>query len=735
MFSARQSFLKPLLVLIGLLSVLGAWFASAMAQAPTPQQGGARTFLYLPLIANSAPNATATRLIQPADLTYLGAFRLPDETSNATSWSYGGSGMTYYPLGDAAGIQDGYPGSLFSTSYFPDQNYISEFSIPAPVISPDHNLDDLPTARTLQPFADITEGRQIPGLQDSLTVSDVQYYPRQGSQTSDKLYWVMFEFFMPQDEIGHGWSELNLAAPQSQGTWRLGNFPTSGTNKYLFEIPPAWADRYTPGQYLLAGRNRVPNDGSWGPSLFAFGPWNDGNPPANGSAVAATQLLYYPFDTTTYLADHMLTDYSHADEWHDGAWLTSGDRSAVILAGVKALRREYDLEYYGPDNVDACGTSKGWHAEPYYAAVLFYDPQLLAAVVQATIEPYELQPYAILNLEDYMFQQGCRRQTLGGVGYDRQRGLIYIMEKEVAAESARPIVHVFRLATQAQAVDRVPPTAPTNLRAEATTSSYVDLRWDAASDNAHLVGYVIYRFGEPIATTTATTYRDDKLSPASTYPYTVVAWDFGSRLSPPATLSVSTPAGSDTRMPIVSNIAYTGLSATGITVHWQTDELATTVFTYGVEYEGPELVYRDLTMTRQHEAVLSGLTPERVYAIPDLVSTDASGNTNAFPIENWQFTTPPAGSVQNFRPVLNGIGSRRVAVGEEVRFTLNALDYDSDDQLSYTISDLPSGATFTAASGEFRWTPSTAGTYRLTCAVSDGDQTDSERVTIFVIAE
>jgi hypothetical protein len=700
---------------------------------PAPASAGAAASpVYLPATLQSIASPAAGALIQPDDFVYLGAFSLPDETSAGTSWSYGGSGMTFFPGGDPGGAADGCPGSLFSTSFFPDQNYVSEFSIPAPVISADKDLNDLPVAVTLQPFADVTGGRQVPGLSDSLTLGDVQYLPRQGSQTSDKLYWVMFEYYLPEGELGHGWSELDLAHPNAQGSWRLGSFPTAATNKYLFEIPQDWADAYTPGKYLLAGRNRMPNGGSLGPALHAFGPWNDGNPPADGSSVDAAQLLYYPFDYDYYFADHMLRDYSHADEWHDGAWLTSGNRSAVILSGVKALRREFELEYYGPDNVDGCGESKGWHAEPYYAAVLFYDPALLAASAKGLIEPYEIQPYAVLNLEDYMFQQGCRPQTLGGVGYDRQHGLVYIMEKQVQADNGKPVVHVFRLSDQSHPADTTPPSQPGGLKVDAATSTDVDLSWSASTDNSHLVGYIVYRFGEPISTTTLTTYRDDKVNPGSVYTYSVAAWDASSNLSAAASVEATTPAGSDTRRPIISNIEYWSLSSTGITIRWLTDEPATTVFNYEVQYSGNPLEYRDETLTRQHQAVLTGLQPESTYYIPAFESTDASGHTNAFAVENWDFTTPPDGSALNFRPILNGIGSRHVVVGEAVEITLTALDRDADSVLTFSAAGLPAGAVFDPAARRFTWTPSTPGACQVTFSVDDGDQSDTERVTFFV---
>ncbi|MFQ5434657.1 MAG: hypothetical protein ACE5FD_07255, partial [Anaerolineae bacterium] len=54
------------------------------------------------------PSAPA-QLIQPPDLSYLGAFRLP-EGSGGSSWEYSGYAMAFYPGGDPDGPDDGFPG-------------------------------------------------------------------------------------------------------------------------------------------------------------------------------------------------------------------------------------------------------------------------------------------------------------------------------------------------------------------------------------------------------------------------------------------------------------------------------------------------------------------------------------------------------------------------------------------------------------------------------------------------
>ncbi len=670
----------------------------------------------------------ASSLINPeSDMEYLGAFRLPDEESNGTSWSYGGHGMGYYPVGDPGGESDGFPGSLFSISH-PYQNFVSEFSIPVPVISPDKNVDDLPVATTLKSFVDVTAGRQTGGLTGT-TLGDVQYYPRQGAQTTDKLYWVMYEYYLPdQDEVSFGWCELDFADLQSQGTWRLDDFPFAATSKYLFDIPQGWADAHTPGKYLAGGRCRIVNSGSWGPALYAFGPWNDGNPPPDGVSLDAVELLKYDSDRT-------LRDFSHSDDWADGAWLTVGSKSSVILAGLRALRTKASgAEYYGEAGVDGCGY-KGYHAEPYYGAILFYDPHLVAQIVQGNIEPHEVQPYAELNVEDYVFEQGCRRGILGGVGYDRQRNLLYVMERYVEGYYAnKPIVHVFRVSDQGQAPDLIAPTIPQNLHADSTTSDRVDLSWDASSDNVHLVGYVVYRNGEPIATTVETSYSDGKVNPSAIYSYTLAAWDARSNwsaLSVP--LVVSTPSGVDERKPIISGIKAVDVAGTGVMLNWRTDELATTVLEYGIQYSGEESTYEDDTLTTTHRVVLTDLTPDVTYTY-HVISVDATGlvtHTNEYPSKS--FGTTSAGGLRNSEPVLNGIGSKRVSEGERLEFVVGADDLNGNDLL-YSTTDLPSGASFNPDSGQFSWTPGfeLAGVYPVTFTVSDGQAFDSERVTIFV---
>ena len=87
----------------------------------------------------------------------------------------------------------------------------------------------------------------------------------------------------------------------------------------------------------------------------------------------------------------------------------------------------------------------------------------------------------------------------------------------------------------------------------------------------------------------------------------------------------------------------------------------------------------------------------------------------------------------NSAPVLAAIGAKAVGEGSPLNFAVSATDPEGDS-LTYSTGALPSGATFTAGTRTFSWTPtySQAGTYQVTFTVSDGSLTDSETITITV---
>jgi hypothetical protein len=78
------------------------------------------------------------------------------------------------------------------------------------------------------------------------------------------------------------------------------------------------------------------------------------------------------------------------------------------------------------------------------------------------------------------------------------------------------------------------------------------------------------------------------------------------------------------------------------------------------------------------------------------------------------------------------IGNKNIFKGQTLTFTVSSTDINGDP-LTYSASNLPSGATFNAATATFLWTPNQSGVYQnVHFEVSDGMSIDSENITITV---
>ncbi|MCX5671776.1 MAG: hypothetical protein NTU94_10705, partial [Planctomycetota bacterium] len=167
--------------------------------------------------------------LQPSDMVYAGAFRLPDE-SGGSSWEWSGEALAYHAGGDPQGPSDGHPGSIFGVGNDP-QAWVSEITIPAPVISRTKNVEELPKARTLQPFRDIRGGlfRDYEIYRCGLAV-----LPKGPGHTVEKLVFCWGQHMQEgATEATHGWCGLSLSAPKMAGPWRIGTFWNYATCDYL----------------------------------------------------------------------------------------------------------------------------------------------------------------------------------------------------------------------------------------------------------------------------------------------------------------------------------------------------------------------------------------------------------------------------------------------------------------------------------------------------------------------
>jgi hypothetical protein len=230
-----------------------------------------------------------------------------------------------------------------------------------------------------------------------------------------------------------------------------------------------------------------------GPTLFAYRDWVEGGAPAApGTHLAETTLLLYENAYNTDQLVRCLNGYQHPDEWEGGAWITTpSGKQAVLFAGTKANGTKFWYGYINPagpefacvdvhitdfvtcrmadgsscppedfagccdETTGTCATMRGWWSTHYDAEFIFYDPADLARVALGEIEPWEPQPYAALDIDQYLYLSppewdmvnvgwgDQRRYRIGDVSYDRQNGLLYVLEQY--ADGAKPVVHVWQV--------------------------------------------------------------------------------------------------------------------------------------------------------------------------------------------------------------------------------------------------------------------------------------------------
>ncbi len=431
-------------------------------------------------------------LVRPQDFRYLGAFRLPTGDQRPRTFAYGGNAMTFNPDGEPAGPDDGFPGSLFITGHermpygeLPDGNQVAEVNIPVPLIA--SSVDELNQAVFLQTFHDVAAGF-FPEM-DELPRVGMQYLDHPA--TGPKIHIGWGQHFVPEGPAPtHAWFDPDLSNPNTQGSWFIGDQSFYSVNGYMLEIPRDWADQFAGGRYLATGRFR---DGGWsgmGPALFAYKPWIDdrGTPAATGTRLEATVLLLYESSQNTPDIERSLDGYQHPDEWEGGAWITTASgNSALLFAGTKGTGERFWYGYANPAGSDrpcvdedlvgqftvcvmADGSpcpaedltecrghndNRGWWSSRFDAQFILYNPADLARVATGQLEPWEPQPYARLDIDEYLFLDSPaaeqemlghgdqRLARIGAVAYDRENDLLYVLE--LFADEERPVVHVWSI--------------------------------------------------------------------------------------------------------------------------------------------------------------------------------------------------------------------------------------------------------------------------------------------------
>jgi len=173
------------------------------------------------------------------------------------------------------------------------------------------------------------------------------------------------------------------------------------------------------------------------------------------------------------------------------------------------------------------------------------------------------------------------------------------------------------------AADTQAPSTPTGLQATAASSSTAAISWQAATDNIGVAGYRVFRNGTQVIETTATSYTDSGLTAATTYTYTVAAYDAAgnqSAASSPASTTTKNATVTDTQTPTPpANLQATTLKGHKLQLTWlaATDNIG--VAAYWIYRDGQRIATTTPTLTYTD-------SPGRGTHTYYILAVDAAGN-------------------------------------------------------------------------------------------------------------
>lgn len=387
-------------------------------------------------------------MLTPGNFGYLGAFLPPHIEDTESSFAYSAGMLAFRSNPDRTETETTLPGSLFITGHSQRQR-VAEITIPKPFLSRLKRAEELPRAEILQPFADATHGIM---QQMSHTLNGADFLLGGLQVVGDRLHWTLHVYYnaAQHDTATHGCCSLDLRQRPAEGPWNLGDGASSAPEchsdkhaGYIFEIPKAESEKWFGGKNLISGFWTATGlqNSSHGPAMFAY---KLPRGLLTGGSIEMTPLVWYSQECP-------LAGHQPPDRWGGGAWLTLGDKQAVVTICQKSM----GPTYYGLARPEDCDENKGWHGTPYETQVYFYAPASLIHSPHGAIHPNDVQPWMRwTNLSEgggigqYLFPR-CYRDV-GGVAYDREHQLLYVSQPNAGATpdhpwSAVPLIHVFRI--------------------------------------------------------------------------------------------------------------------------------------------------------------------------------------------------------------------------------------------------------------------------------------------------
>ncbi|MUH35021.1 hypothetical protein D9O36_04145 [Zobellia amurskyensis] len=164
--------------------------------------------------------------------------------------------------------------------------------------------------------------------------------------------------------------------------------------------------------------------------------------------------------------------------------------------------------------------------------------------------------------------------------------------------------------------DSIAPTIPQNVKIEELTTASLRVRWNASADSIGVANYRVFQNEDLLATTTETSYLVEKLSPDTTYSFSISALDEAQNESRQSDLvSVTTEKeveeqkASDTTAPTIPDgLNASEITQTTVNLAWEASEDSVGVSGYSIFQNGKLLASATKTAYR-----VEGLSPSTEY--------------------------------------------------------------------------------------------------------------------------
>ena len=195
-------------------------------------------------------------------------------------------------------------------------------------------------------------------------------------------------------------------------------------------------------------------------------------------------------------------------------------------------------------------------------------------------------------------------------------------------------------ATTPAAADTTPPTVPAGLKANAVSSSQINLSWVASTDNVGVAGYLVQRSQgtgsanySQIATPAGTNYSDTGLAAGTVYNYRVAATDAAGNVSGYSSVaSATTPAAPDTTPPTVpAGLSAVTNGSSQINLSWvaSTDNVGVAGYLVQRSQGTGSANYSQIATPAGTNYSDTGLAAGTVYNYR-VAATDAAGNVSGY---------------------------------------------------------------------------------------------------------